>query len=107
MNLNVQTMPITRLSSDGNTANEGVKNVDLVQAKVSFSGLPQSAEDIASADRSDANGKFVTMALAIASFACWTPETRRIVMPCWLSCSIRPPAASPSTTSENSLLRIA
>ena len=76
MNLNVQISPITKLSSDGNTAHEGVKNVDLMQAKVCFSDLPKTPEDIASADRSGANGKFVTMALAIASFACWTPETQ-------------------------------
>ena len=74
----IELMPVTRQSSDGNTQNEGVRNVDIKQARMVFNKLPDNAEELKQIDRSGENGKYITMALAICAFHTWTPETQDV-----------------------------
>lgn len=70
----IEITQVTRQSSDGNTQKEGVRNVDIKQAKVIFNELPASVEELKSIDRSGENGKYLTMALLFCAFKTWTPE---------------------------------
>ena len=70
----IEIKQVTRQSSDGNTQNEGVKNVGIKQARVIFNELPANVEELKSIDRSGENGKYLTMALAICAYHTWTPE---------------------------------
>ena len=48
---------------------------ELVQARIVFDGLPETAEELETVDRTGKNGKFVTAALLIAAYKAWTPES--------------------------------
>ena len=74
----VEITQVTRQSSDGNTQNEGIRSVDVKQAKVFFNELPQSVEELKQIYRTGDNGKYITMALAICAFRIWTPETQDV-----------------------------
>ncbi len=70
----VNLTPIVRQSSDGNTNNEGIKNVELKQASVVFGKLPESLDDLKQIDRTGADGRYITMALIFCAFRTWRPE---------------------------------
>ena len=71
----IQLFPIVRQSSDGNTGNEGIKNVELKQAKIVFDSMPDSPDALRAIDRSGEDGKYLTMALIISAFRTWTPQS--------------------------------
>lgn len=60
-------------ASDGKTA-EGTEPVALKQVTITFSRLPENAEELSMIDRTGDNGKFITMALLICAYKAWTPE---------------------------------
>lgn len=64
---------VERLASDGNK-DEGTETVTLKQVTITFSRLPENAEDVALIDRTGENGKFITIALLICAYKAWTPE---------------------------------
>ena len=70
----IEIKQVTRQSSDGNTQNEGVRNVDIKQARVIINELPAGVEELKSIDRSGENGKYLTMALIFCAYRTWTPE---------------------------------
>ena len=74
MGLRVELAQVTRTSSDGNTANEGTKQVSVGQARIIFDKIPENADEVKQIDRSGDNGKYVTMALLFAAVRNWTPE---------------------------------
>lgn len=74
----IELTPVTRQSSDGNVGNEGVKNVEIRQAKITFDRVPSNVEELKQIDRSGENGKFLTMALVFCAFRTWTPDTQGV-----------------------------
>lgn len=72
----IELTPVTRQSSDGNVGNEGIRNVEVHQAKILFDSVPANVEELKQIDRSGENGKYLTMALVFSAFRAWTPETQ-------------------------------
>ena len=78
MGLSIDVTQVNRVSSDGNTANEGTKTVSVGQAHIVFDKLPETKDELQSIDRSGENGKYVTMALLFAVVRNWTPEKKDV-----------------------------
>lgn len=76
MGLRIDVTQVDRISSDGNTANEGTKTVSVRQARVIFDKLPETADELKAIDRSGENGKYAAMALVFAVIKNWTPEKK-------------------------------
>ena len=51
MGLRIDVTQVDRISSDGNTANEGTKTVSVGQARVIFDKLPETADEVKVIDR--------------------------------------------------------
>ncbi|MBQ4463755.1 MAG: hypothetical protein II915_04990 [Eubacterium sp.] len=78
MGLSIDVTQVNRVSSDGNTVNEGTKTVSVGQAHIVFDKLPETKDELQSIDRSGENGKYVTMALLFAVVRNWTPEKKDV-----------------------------
>lgn len=73
MTIRISERTIDKLASDGKI-NEGVELVKLKELTIEFLALPKNVEDLKLIDRSGDNGKFVVVALLLASLKTWKKE---------------------------------
>lgn len=73
MTIRISERTIDKLASDGKI-NEGTELVKLKELTIEFLALPKNVEDLKLIDRSDDNGKFVVVALLLASLKTWKKE---------------------------------
>ena len=73
MTIRISERTIDKLASDGKI-NEGTELVKLKELTIEFLALPKNVEDSKLIDRSDDNGKFVVVALLLASLKTWKKE---------------------------------
>lgn len=73
MTIRISERTIDKLASDGKI-NEGIELVKLKELTIEFLALPKNVEDLKLIDRSDDNGKFVVVALLLASLKTWKKE---------------------------------
>lgn len=73
MTIRISERTIDKLASDGKI-NEGTELVKLKELTIEFLALPKNVEDLKLIDRSGDNGKFVVVALLLASLKTWKKE---------------------------------
>ena len=73
MTIRISERTIDKLASDGKI-NEGTELVKLKELTIEFLALPKNVEDLKLIDISGDNGKFVVVALLLASLKTWKKE---------------------------------
>ena len=73
MTIRISERTIDKLASDGKI-NEGTELVKLKELTIEFLALPKNVEDLKLIDRNGDNGKFVVVALLLASLKTWKKE---------------------------------
>lgn len=73
MTIRISERTIDKLASNGKI-NEGTELVKLKELTIEFLALPKNVEDLKLIDRSGDNGKFVVVALLLASLKTWKKE---------------------------------